>query len=75
MKAVDVGFPMSADSTLRTRKSELRAYAQQLLAAETSLGIDEKKALWEFFDSSLNQAPEQRDESLQGLLRKLDPQR
>lgn len=70
------GSPRSADGTLRKKKSELGIYAQQLLAAETILGSDEKAALGEFFCSSLSQDPEQRKtETLKELLQKLDPQR
>jgi serine/threonine protein kinase len=68
--------PSRMEDNLGRRKRKLRAYAQELLAMTTTLEGKKKEAFRKFFDSSLNETPEQRHmESLQELLRKLDPQR
>ncbi|KAK0712752.1 hypothetical protein B0T26DRAFT_780426 [Lasiosphaeria miniovina] len=72
---VDVESPTQAEDRLRTKKEKLQAYAQQLLASDTTLEGDTKMALREFFDSSLSQDPDDRELSLSTLLRRLDPQR
>ncbi|KAK3356289.1 serine/threonine protein kinase japonica group [Lasiosphaeria hispida] len=72
---VDVGSLTLAEKRLRTKKGELQTYAQQLLASDTTLELDTKMALKEFFNSSLSQNANDRALSLSILLRRLDPQR
>jgi serine/threonine protein kinase len=73
-KVADIEFPRPTEDNLRRKKGKLPTYARQCLVLEITMEHDKKTALEEFFDSSLNQDPQERELSLSRLLKKLDPQ-
>jgi hypothetical protein len=72
LASIEISGP--AEDTLSKVKANLQVLAQQFLATEAELDDNQRRALKEFFHSSLSNDPQQREGSIQRLLIELNPE-
>jgi hypothetical protein len=66
--------PGLAKDTLCEIKEKLQLHSQQFIKAEIALDDNRRRALGEFFDSTLSSDLQKRETNLENLLGKLDPE-